>query len=313
MRPRSTRALPPLRSMQPTLAPAPWAMRFTPARRAARVLARLRAMRLRYKIAWLVAVPAIGVLGWMVLRDSRLFSVEEVTIAGIAPDVQPGVQEDLFAAARSQTTTDFSVGALRSAVAPYTVIAGVRAQTSFPHSVRIEVVERHPLAHLQVGHRWFLVAADGTIVTGARARDPAVLRSTSLPAGGRTRDGFVLMALRILAAAPAPLRERVVAITAPHGLLTIYLHRGPRLIFGNPVLPHAKWDAVAAVLSVPSSRGASYVDVQVPSRPAAQVADPATMNLQPGGSLGNAPSGAATVSTVLDPRLVEPSTYTSGR
>jgi cell division septal protein FtsQ len=140
-----------------------------------------------------------------------------------------------------------------------------------------------------------------------------VLRSTSLPTDGRTRDGFVMMALRILADAPAPLRERVVAITAPHGLLTIYLHRGPRLIFGNPVLPHAKWDAVAAVLSVPSSRGASYVDVQVPSRPAAQVADPATTNLQPGGSLGNAPSGAATVSTVLDPALVTPSTYTSGQ
>ena len=45
----------------------------------------------------------------------------------------------LIAAARAQTTTDFSVGALRAAVAPYTLITGVRAQTHFPHGLRIEV------------------------------------------------------------------------------------------------------------------------------------------------------------------------------
>jgi cell division septal protein FtsQ len=278
--------------MQSTLAPPAWAPRLTLPSSAARLIARMRAMRLRYKLACLVAVPAIGVLGWMLLRDSPLFSVDQVTLVGLSPDTMPVVQQELLTAARSQTTTDFSVGAL--------------------HSVRIEVVERQPIAHVQVGHHWFLASADGTVVTGARVGELAVLRSTHLPVSGHARDGFVLMALRILSDAPAPLRRRVVAITAPHGLLTIYLHRGPRLIFGNAVLPHAKWDAVAAVLSVRSSRGASYVDVQVPSRPAAQVADPATTDLQSGGSLSNAPRGAATVSTVLNPALVAPSSYTSG-
>ena len=56
----------------------------------------------------------------------------------------------------------------------------------------------------------------------------------------------------------------------------VYLHRGPRLIFGDGALPHAKWDAAAAVLADHWSLGASYVDVRIPSRPAAQVADPNT-------------------------------------
>ena len=66
---------------------------------------------------------------------------------------------------------------------------------------------------------------------------------------GAARDPFVLLALRVLGDAPAPLRRRVVAVTIADGALTIYLHRGPRLIFGNGALPHAKWDAAAAVLA----------------------------------------------------------------
>lgn len=281
--------------------------------RSERLLARVRAMRLRNRLTVLAAVPLVAIGGWLLLRDSALFSVDHVQISGLGSDALPVVSDDLLAAARRETTTDFSLGALRAAAAPYTVIAAVSAKTHFPHGLTIEVLERHPLAHLQVGRHWFLLDAGGLVLTGARGRGLTVLRSSSLPTGGRTHDGFVLLGLRLLADAPAPLRHRVVAVTVADGLLMIYLHRGPRLIFGNAALPHAKWDAAAAVLADRSSRGASYIDVQVPSRPAAQLADPATTSASATtGASAAAPSSAASVSTVLDPALIQPSSYTSG-
>jgi len=266
---------------------------------------RLRAMPLRHRLICLAALPVVGLGGWLVLRDSSLFSVQNVQIVGLSRDTAPVVREDLLAAARSQTTTDFSLDALRGAVARFTLIASVRAQTQTPHGLRIEVVERRPVARLHVGHRWFVLDAHGGVITGARPLHLAVLDASRGPAAGVSRDAAVRRDLRVLAAAPAPLLDRVVTLTAAHGTLTVYMHRGPRLIFGNAVLPHAKWDAAAAVLADPASRGASYIDVQVPWRPAAQVADPATLAASSTGTA--APTGAATVSTLLDPALIEPS------
>jgi cell division protein FtsQ len=284
-----------------------------PGPRTQRLIARVRSTRLRTRLSVLAAVPVVVIGGWLLLRDSALFSVDQVAISGLGADALPVVSEDLLAAARHETTTDFSLGALRQAVAPYTVVAAISAKTHFPHGLSIEVAERHPVAHLQVGKNWYLLDANGRVITGAHGAGLTVLRSSALPTGGRTHDGFVLLALRVLADAPLPLRQRVVAVTVADGLLMIYLHHGPRLVFGNAALPHAKWDAAAAVLADASSRGASYIDVQVPSRPAAQVADPATTSASTAAGAGaNAPTGAASVSTLLDPALIQPSSYTSG-
>jgi cell division protein FtsQ len=274
---------------------------------------RVRRMRLRTKLTILAVLPLVVIGGWLLLRDSAFFSVDQVAISGLGSDALPVVSADLLAAAHHETTTDFSTAALRAAVAPYTVIGAIRAETHFPHGLTIQVTERHPVAHLQVGRQWFLLDSSGRVITGASGSGLATLRSEALPSGGRSHDAFVLLTLRVLSDAPAPLAHRVVAVTVADGALTIYLHRGPKLIFGNGALPHAKWDAAAAVMADASSRGASYIDVQVPSRPAAQVGDPATISASPSnGSSADAPSSASSVSTLLDPALVQPSSYSSG-
>jgi cell division protein FtsQ len=272
-------------------------------------------MALRHKLACLVALPVIAVGGWILLRGSSLFAVDQVTVVGLSPNALPAVSDQLIAAARRQSTTDFSVAALRASVASYTLVEGVSAQTHFPHSVRIEVREREPIARLAVGRHSFPLAADGLLVTGlAGTGSLATVRSAAMLSHGRTRDAFALLALRVLNDAPAPLRERAAAVTRADGALTIYLHRGPRLVFGNYALLHAKWDAAAAVLANPSSRGASYIDLSVPSRPAAQVADPATAGASATvtGTQAGTPTSASTVSTALAPDLIEPSSSTSG-
>jgi cell division septal protein FtsQ len=278
------------------------------------LIARLRAMSLRRKLICIIAVAVFAIGGWLVLRDSPLFSVDQVEISGLPATVLPQVGADLRAAARRQTTTDFSVGALRAAVAHYSVITQITATTHFPHGVSISVDTRTPVARLDLDHHLVMVDATGALVTGVHLQHLVVLRTDTRLVRGATRDPFVLVALQIVADAPAALRSRVASVSSVKGLLTVHLRRGPRLIFGNDALPHAKWDSAAAVLADASSRGAAYIDVEVPSRPAAMVADSATSPATDpsSGGLLNAPSSASSVSTLLNPALITPSSYTSG-
>ena len=269
-------------------------------------------MPLRLKLAIAAALATLGLGGWLVVRDSSLFAVHDVTIVGLSADAQPAVSAQLEAAAQSQTTTSFSVAALRAAVAQFTLIDGLSARTQGSHGVLVRVSERRTAVRLDVGGAIIPLDSSGAVITGLR-RSPHVptVRSEHLPVDGRSRDPVVALALRVLDAAPTSLRARVVAVTVPHGELTVYLHRGPRLIFGDASLPHAKWDAAAAVLSDHWSLGASYVDVRIPSRPAAQVADPnTTVTASVGGATTLTAGGLATAATALSPAVLGPSSST---
>jgi cell division septal protein FtsQ len=252
---------------------------------------RLWRLPLRRKLALAAAVALLATGGWLIIRDSPLFAVDDVTIEGLSADAAPVVTERLLEAARAQTTTDFSAADVRMAVAPYSLVTGVRATTRFPHAVTLHISERLPVARVMAAGRTAALAADGSVVTGfSRAVHLPTVRSAGHTVAGRTRDPFVLVALRVLGAAPPPLAARVAAVTRADGELTIYLHRGPRLIFGDGSLPHAKWDAAAAVLAARSSRGAAYIDLVLPSRPDAQVGDQATSLTAAHRAAGGAPA-----------------------
>ena len=79
----------------------------------------------------------------------------------------------------------------------------------------------------------------------------------------------LLAALAVLGAAPAPLARLVERVFTGAQGLTVAMRNGLLVYFGDATRPHAKWLSLARVLADPSSAGASYVDVRLPSRPAA--------------------------------------------
>src|SRR5205823_1367001 len=87
-----------------------------------------------------------------------------------------------------------------------------------------------------------------------------------------------------------------------HGLVA-HLDNGPDLYFGAARRLRAKWIAAARVLADYSSRGASYLDVRVPERPAAggMPADPATTPTTP-----VAPTAPSTATTATTPAAPDP-------
>jgi cell division protein FtsQ len=239
---------------------------------AGRVLLAIWARR-RLRIALLLGALLSGLLsgGWLWLRHSSLAWVQRVQITGVHGPDASAIDAALSAAARRMSTLDVHLGALRAAMAPFVVVRDVRASGSFPHSLRIHVIEQPPVAALVAGASRSAVAADGVVL------GPALL-SGSLPSvdasrvpanGQQVSDAAASEALSVLGAAPAPLAKLLVrAYTGANGL-TVVLQHGLSAYFGDASRPHAKWLSLALVLASPRSAGATYVDVRVPERPAA--------------------------------------------
>jgi cell division protein FtsQ len=242
----------------------------------------------RLRIALLAVLIAISLLGggYQLLRHSSLTAVEHVQVHGLVAvhgADTAAIETALTGAAHSMSTLAVNPAALRVAVASYPIVGTVRVHPSFPHGLRIEVVERPPVAALVVGGASTAVAADGVVLgpgflssslpllnTGKAASASASVATTTLPpVGGSVRGASLLGALAVLGAAPAPLAHAVTRVYAGPKGLTVALRGGLLAYFGDATRPHAKWLSLARVLADPSSAGAVYVDVRLPERPAA--------------------------------------------
>lgn len=244
-----------------------------------------------------VVLALLGGGGWLLLRRSPLVSVEHVQIAGVQGVDAGSVDAALQGAARGMSTLNVNVGALRAAVARFHVVRELSVSTSFPHGLRINVVEQLPVATLSVGGAHTAVAADGVVLGPAllaneRVPLPAITLaagSSTLP-GGHVENAIARAELTVLGAAPRVLLGWVSKVfIGPEGL-TVAMRNGVSLYFGDATRPHAKWLSAARVLADPSSAGATYVDVRAPERPAA-----GTTSV--GGLVGSSADGRSATST----------------
>jgi cell division protein FtsQ len=229
--------------------------------------------RRRLRLALLAALIILPLLtgGWMWLRHSSLVAVRRVQVSGVHGSNAHEIEAAMRNAARHMSTLDVHTGALLAAAAPFRVVRDVRVSTSFPHGLKIHVIEQPAVAALTVAGTRTAVAADGVIL------GPGLL-SGSLPtlegkgenaASGRVQSAALLGALSILGAAPASLAKEIERTYSSSKGLTVAMRGGLSVYFGDGSRPHAKWASLARVLADPSSPGAIYVDVRVPERPAA--------------------------------------------
>lgn len=241
-----------------------------------RTLPRARAARVRLPripLKPLLAVAVIAVIlvaGWMWFRDSSLVRVRDVQITGATSSERNRVISALESAARNQSTLHVREPALRAAAAQFDSVAGIQVRTDFPHGMRIEVLERHPVAALVVGDQELAATGDGRILRGVVADgDLPMIRMDGATAADRVTNRNTRTALAIAAAAPDALRSRIDRLwTGPKGMM-LALVDGPDLVFGDAVEADRKWLAASRVLADPSAAGATYLDVRIPERVAA--------------------------------------------
>jgi cell division protein FtsQ len=273
-------------------------------------------------IALLVAIAAAATMtvyyAWF--RDSGLVKVEDVTVTGVTGPNAPTIRDTLKQAALQQTTLHVDQEDLQRAVEAEPSILRVTATPDFPHGLRIDVTENHPVAAIAIpGSGAVPIAGNGTLMPGDKV-DSSVpeLKIQGVAKTGRNgtaaarlTDERAVPLLRVAATAPPALLHRAASIERRKGEgIVVVLNDGPRVMFGDDSALAAKWRAAAGVLAATSAQGAAYVDVRLPGRP---VAGGLKAQTAPGAvSPAPAASAPAPSATAPDPAASPPSTATGG-
>jgi cell division protein FtsQ len=199
-------------------------------------------------------------------------------------------------------------------VADYPVVRSITAQGVFPHKLRIEVQLNLPVAVLQTPAGRKPVAADGLLLPDVPVASglPVLRTNATLPAK-RVTSGAAFDLVRVVGLAPEPLRARVASVGFKPGTgIVAKLTAGPDLIFGDTSRLPAKWMAAARVLSAAGARGATYIDLRLPERPAAGgLATTTVIPLAPAGASTGTPAPTITGTTTSATTTAAPSTTTT--
>jgi cell division protein FtsQ len=282
--------------------------RISPRRAAARAVRRLSPRLKRRLIALTVAclVLTAGYHFW--LRDSSLVAVERVQVTGVTSADAARIRAALTTAGRSMTTLHVDREALDRAVAGYPVVRRLDVQPDFPHGLRVKVVEYRPAAIAVSDAGRVPVAGDGTILRGVKVEGslPTVTVDGALGTGFLVDRG-ALGAAAVAGGAPAVLRARIADVVrrGDDGYVA-ELRDGPELIFGPAIQLRAKWAAAARVLADLEARGASYVDLRIPDRPAVGGLAATTLTpVAPAGTAVTVPPASSTAAGAVTPSTAE--------
>ncbi len=227
---------------------------------------RMRAVRIALG---LLAGTAVGLGGWLVLRDSSLVRVNDVRVTGTHGPAASGIAAALQRVGEEQTTLHVDVSRLRAAVSGFPEVKGLTVHASFPHGLRVDVEENEAVGAVVVAGRRVAVAADGTLMPLSVPTDGLpVVAGPGGSDGARITDPAAAAVVAVLAGAPDPLRPRISGVLSGRQL-QVQLRDGPALVFGSPDRLAAKWAAGLRVLADPGAAGATYLDLRLPERPVA--------------------------------------------
>jgi cell division protein FtsQ len=263
--------------------------------------------RLRRTLVLAGVAALLVAAAWYWGRDLSLWSVDNVRVTGATGQDAAKVEAALASAARGMTTLHVRQGDLSSAVARFPIVKSLRVHSSFPHGLRIEVVENVPVAALAAAGRPVAVTADGTLLRDRPVDGLPLVPAQTLPSGARVTDAQAAGAIALAGAAPAALRPLMVRVlSGGHDGLRAELQGGFRIDFGPRARLHAKWTAALRVMADTRAEGATYLDVRVPERPVAGgalaaplpstgAAKPSATTSDPAaaGAGANAPAGGA--------------------
>ena len=278
-------------------------------------------------VAGALAVATFLIGGWLWLRDSSLVSVDNVQVTGAAGSGSGAVRSALEAAARDMTTLDVDESALRAAVAHYPLVRDVQTSAHPPHRLDIRVIQRVPVGIIHADGTSVAVTDDGVLLRGVATGALPQISASVPPGGARVGDRKTAAKVAVLAMAPAGLRARITSVSLGSFGLQARLRNGLVLRFGDGQRLRAKWIAAQRVMSDPGAAGATYIDLRVPSRPAAGglteiqggapapltaiTADPAAQATTDPAAQATAPTSPATApATATTPAVTPPATTT---
>ena len=226
-------------------------------------------------IAFLVALGAI--VAWYGARETGVFSVRTIDVAGASAPVQAQVRHAL-AETRGTSLLKVDLDAARQRVEALPTIRRARFDRAYPHTLRVVVVPERPVAVVRQGADSYLVAASRRVVAEVGRRShPGLARiwvgRTVVLNPGDSADGDLATAIAAVAPiAGSRFPGRVTSVTTTPDELTLRLRSGLEVRLGDATDTALKLAVAARVIPMldPST---VYLDVAVPERPVSGTLD----------------------------------------
>jgi cell division protein FtsQ len=226
--------------------------------------------RRRLAVAALVLLVVLG-LGWVV-TVSPLLSIDHVVVRGTerlrAAQVSAagGVHE-------GDSLVWFRAGRAAAAIRTLPYVDHATVTRQWPHTVRVVVSERTPVAWFRRGDATFTTDATGRVLARIAAAPVGVPRLVGVH-GTATPGRWITPPSLAAAAGAMPGLARVATETvtaASDGMVTLRLRSGVEVRLGSPDRIDVKVRAALAVLGALAGehRTVGYVDVSVPTNPVA--------------------------------------------
>lgn len=224
-------------------------------------------------LAYALLIVVGAAVAWLGARETRVFAVRTIDVAGARPAVAAQVRRAL-ASTRGTSLLKVDLEASRRAVERLPTVATARFDRAYPHSLHVVVVPERAVAVVRQGADSYLVSASGRVIARSDRRDrPAlariwVKRSVDLRLGATTAGDLRTAVTAVAPLAGAPFPGRVSSVTATPEALTLRLRSGLEVRLGDPLDVALKLAVAARVIPLLAD-GTAYLDVAVPERPVA--------------------------------------------
>ena len=221
-----------------------------------------RRRRWRIVLALVMVAALVAGIGWLVLA-SPYVTAEQTSVGG-SRSVPAARVERVARVPLGTPLARVDLAAVRARVETIPAVRRAEVSRSWPHTVRIVVTARVPVAVVDQGQGLRAVDDQGVLFGGYQSR-PAGLPLITTPAG--TASDALAEGARVVASlAPAIARRVQTTDVASVDQVTLVLRNGRKIVWGSAEQSTLKAQVVEAMLgSVAAS--VRQIDVSVPSRP----------------------------------------------
>jgi cell division protein FtsQ len=228
-------------------------------------------------LVYAAATAAVVAVMYLVARESGMFAVARIDIAGASPSVAAQARSALRSV-DGQSLLRLDGAAVVATLERLPSVYRARYDRDFPHTLRVWIVPERPVAVVRRGLGSWVVSARGRVIAPVRrGRLPSLPRiwlgaTVDVRVGAFLRDPAASLASRVLASFRGARLGHIAYVKANGGRIVVGLRTGLELLFGptaDLALKLAVARTILPMLAPPSAGGPRYLDLAVPERPVA--------------------------------------------
>ena len=241
-------------------------------------------------LAYALLLVAGVAVAWLGARETGVFAVRTIDVAGAPPGVATQVRRTL-ATTRGTSLLKVDLDTSLQMVQALPTVASARFDRAYPHTLRVVVVPEKAVAVVRQGADSYLVSDTGRVIATSDRRDRPglariwVKRDVELRLGASTTGDLLTAVTAVAPLVGSHFPGRVSSVTATPDTLSLRLRSGLEVRLGDPLDVALKLAVAARVIPLLAA-GTPYLDVAVPERP---VAGTLNSQVEPEGVLSTTP------------------------